>query len=290
MICFDFNGDYRKTLKLDYMTRKMIPLPDSKIAVVGWVIWEKKFRDFVAIVNYETNEQKVIWEQFTERTDDLNDRKLFNYAYQFKSGGAVSYSTMPFSKTTGIVSSPNLACIGNRLIVAIPTTGEILLYALDGKLISRDAIQWTNNYISVEEQKIIQQKAILQFKSNYQEFFNNAEESKLAQAYVIKEMEADLDKISDPIHIPFFATIIQDSDGNVLFFEYPKEEKANIFNVWIYDGVGKFVCQSSFICDDYNLEINPSKMVFHKGYIYGLQLAKKSSGVPLRLVRFRLMN
>jgi hypothetical protein len=35
MICFDFNGKYIKTLKLNYMTRQMIPLPNNKIAVVG---------------------------------------------------------------------------------------------------------------------------------------------------------------------------------------------------------------------------------------------------------------
>ena len=39
MVCFDFNGNYKKTLKLNYMTRQMIPLPNNKIAVVGWVIW-----------------------------------------------------------------------------------------------------------------------------------------------------------------------------------------------------------------------------------------------------------
>jgi hypothetical protein len=42
MICFDFSGNYKKTLKLDYMTRQMIPLPNNKIAVVGWVLWSTK--------------------------------------------------------------------------------------------------------------------------------------------------------------------------------------------------------------------------------------------------------
>ena len=69
MVCFDFNGNYIKTLKLNYMTRQMIGLPGGKIAVVGWVIWKTKFRDFVAIVDYNTNEQKVIWDHFTDRPD-----------------------------------------------------------------------------------------------------------------------------------------------------------------------------------------------------------------------------
>jgi hypothetical protein len=104
---------------------------------------------------------------------------------------------------------------------------------------------------------------------------------------MVKEMESDLGKISEPIPLPYISTIIKDDAENLLFFEFPKAENANKFNVWIYENTGKFVCQSSFICDDYNLEINPSKMVFYNGYIYGLQLLKKANGAPLRLVRFK---
>jgi hypothetical protein len=288
MICFDFNGSYIKTLKLDYATKQMISLPNNKIAVVGWVIWSTKFRDFVAIVDYETNQQQIIWEQFTPRPDATGTRKLFNYTYRFKSGGMVSCNTMPFTKSCGTDSPPNIACVGNNLIVAIPTSGDILIYDLDGNLIAKDKIEWARNTISVEEQKVIQQKAIDEYKSADNLFGNRTEESKTAQEYMIKEMEADLAKITDPIPLPVFSTIIKDSDGNLLFFEYPKEVNANQFNVWIFENGGKFVCRSSFVCDDYNLAINPSKMVFHNGYLYGLQLLKKANGVPLRLVRFKL--
>ncbi|MCX6320816.1 MAG: hypothetical protein NTX93_03305 [Bacteroidia bacterium] len=289
MICFDFNGNYKKTLKLNYMTRQMIPLPNNKIAVVGWVIWSNKFRDFVSIVDYETNEEKIIWEYFTENPGESAQRKLFNYSYRFKKGGAISCTTMPFSKSIGMVSSPNIACTGNKLIVAIPTTGEILVYDLEGKLISKDKIEWAKNYISVDEQKEIQKKAIEKYKNSKSEsLWGPSDEMKSASEYMIKEMETDLTKISEPIPMPVFSTIIKDSDGNILFFEYPKEENANKFNVWIYENDGKFVCQSSFVCDEYNLEIKPSKMVFYNGYIYGLQLMKKTTGVPLRLVRFKV--
>ena len=291
MICFDFNGNYKKTLNLNYMTRQMIPLPNNKIAVVGWVLWSNKIREFVALVDYETNVEKVIWEYFTDRPEITNERKLFNYSYKFKKGGMIGCTTMPFSKSTGMSSPPNIECVGNKLIVGIPTTGEILVYDLEGKLISKDKIEWAKNYISVDEQKEIQLKAIEKYKrSESESLWGPAEEQKAALEYMIREMELDLTKISEPIPMPIFSTILKDSDGNLLFFEYPKEENANKFNVWVYENGSKFVCQSSFVCDDYNLEINPSKMVYHNGYIYGLQLMKNTSGVPLRLVRFRLTN
>jgi hypothetical protein len=67
-------------------------------------------------------------------------------------------------------------------------------------------------------------------------------------------------------------------------------EGGNKFNVWVYQNGGKFVCQSSFVCNDYDLVISPSKMVFHKGYIYALQTLKNAKGNPLRLVRFKVGN
>lgn len=292
MICFDFNGNYTKTLKLNYMTRQMIPLPNNKIAVVGWVIWETKFRDFIAIVDYTTNKEQVIWEHYTEKCEEFGKQcKLFNYSYEFKTRGAFSINTMPYSNNIGLSSPPQIASTGNKLVVSLPQDGQILVYDLNGKLIGKDNIKWATNFISVEEQKEIQQKAIDKFKRIEKPNFAgwvSPEENKLALETILRQMEADKSKIVDPIPIPTFSTILKDSDGNLLFFEFPKEENANKFNVWVYENGGKFVCQSSFVCDDYELEINPGKMVFYKGYIYGLQRIKNTQGVPLRLVRFKI--
>jgi len=292
MICFDFNGNYVKTLKINYMTRQMIPLPNNKIAVVGWVIWKTKFREFVAIVDYETNEQRIIWDHFTDRCENLEHCMPFNYMYKFEKGGAFSFTTMPFSKMTGMSSPPKIACIEEKLVVGIPATGEILVFDLIGNLISNEKIDWATNYISVDEQKEIQQKAIDQYENNKMPVFASQKvtpaELAMAQETLLKQMKADLGEISEPISLPTFSTLIKDSDGNILFFEFPKENDANKFNVWVYENGGSFVCQSSFICDEYELQINPSKMVFHNGYIYGLQHKKNVKGVPLRLVRFKL--
>jgi len=107
---------------------------------------------------------------------------------------------------------------------------------------------------------------------------------------MIKQMNEDLNRITTPIPVPVFSNIIKDSDGNLLFFEIPKNAGENKFNVWVYQNGGKFVCQSSFECDDYDLSITPAKMVFYKGYIYALQTLKKADGNPLRLVRFKVGN
>jgi hypothetical protein len=299
MLCFDFDGRYKKTLKLDYMTRQMIPLPNGKIAVVGWVIWAKKFRDFVAIVDYDTNEEKIIWEHFTDRNQAPKSggstEGQFHYSYFFEKQGAVSFSTMPHSRALGIKAQPQLACINNELIVANPTNGELQIFDLNGELLSKKKMNLLNNEISIEEQKKIQQKAIDKLKSLDPLRFTNFEwvdktESKKAHDYFINALKNDMSKINKAIKKPYFSTLIKDSDDNLLFFEFPEQTNANKFNVWVYKNGGEFVCQSSFICDDYQLQINPAKMVFHNGYLYGLQILKESNGIPLRLTRFKLSN
>lgn len=287
MTCFDFNGNYIKTLTLNYMTWDMIPLKNNKIAVVGWVIWSTKFRDFVAIVDYNTNEEKIIWEYFTDRCEDNGAScKLFNYSYNFESGGSIRVGTMPYTNDVGLSSHPVIEFVNDRLIVAIPSTGEILAYDINGNLKTKEKIEWASNYISVEEQKEIQRKAITEYRSKS----NQSPEMKKAMETITKQMEDDLSKIKDPIKVPVFSTIIKDSDDNLLFFEMPKEKGANKFNVWVYKNNGQFVAQSNFVCDDYNLSITPSKMVFHNGYIYSIQQLKEAKGNPLRLVRFKLTN
>ena len=293
MICCDFDGNYIKTLKLNYSAKQMIPISDTKIAVLGWVIWKNQFRDFVSIVDYETNEENVIWEHFTDRSSAKESSTMFQYSYTFKKRGMFSINTMPLTKDKGLTSHPKIAVSGKELVIAIPDTGEVMVYDFNGKLKFKNKIEWARNYVSVQEQKEIQQKAISRYKQIKNPMFASwvsPEENKAALNKIIGEMEDDLKNISKPLPVPVFSNIIKDSDGNLLFFEFPKEVNANKFNVWIYKEDGKFVSQSSFVCDDYDLQITPSKMVFRDGYIYALQTLKKASGVPLRLVRFKLSN
>jgi hypothetical protein len=293
VLCFDFNGQYVKTLKIDYITNQMIPLPNNKIAVVGFVIQKSSYCDIVAIVDYSTNVQKVIWQHKSDIGEANNPNKTFRYTYHFKNGKSCELSTMPYLNSAGLASPPKIDCVSDKLIVSIPGTGEIFDYSLTGDLISKNKINWVPGQISVEEQREIQQSAIDNYKRDKEPLINSMaspDERKNANNEILQKMKSDIGKIIDPITLPAFSTIIKDSDGNLLYFEYPKKEGANKFNVWVCEKNGQFVCQSSFVCDDYELNINPSKMVFHDGYIYGIQILKKASGVPLRLVRFKLGN
>lgn len=293
MTCCDFEGNFKKTLIMDYMAKDIVALNNGKFAVVGWVLYAEKIRSFVAIVDYTTNEEEVIWDHFIDRSYSssgkvLSRQKPFNYSIRLKTGEIISCTTMPFSKSTGEGLPPKIANINDKLIVAIPNTGEIFIYDLDGNLISKDKIEWTGNTISIDEQKEIQKKAIDRYKdyiaSGDSTILNNMDAFK----QMISEMENDLNNITEVLVKPSFSTIIKDSDGNLLFFEIPEEKNANLFHVWVYNKGGLFEAECTFVCDEYDLNISPSKMVFYDGFIYGLQTLKEAEGNPLRLVRFKV--
>lgn len=287
--CTDFDGKYKKKLKINYHIKQMVALSNNKLAVVGWIQWSDKFRDFVSIIDYETNKERVIWEHFTPKVKELKSN-MFEYVYNFDKGGIISFTTMPFTSSIGLKSPPQITSIKDKLIAAIPATGEINSYSLNGQLLSKTKVGWDNQKISVEEQKVIQKNAIEKYKNVNQKIAGwvSMEENEKAKKQLLQEMETDLAKISKPIQKPYFVNIIKDSDENLLFFEYPKKKGQNKFNVWIYKNGGEFICQSSFVCDDYELEINADKMVFFNGYIYAIQKLKNAQGNPLRLVRFKL--
>jgi hypothetical protein len=293
MTCSDLDGKFKKSLILDYMAYDIIALSNGKFAVAGWVIWSEKTRTFVSIVDYNTNEEKVIWEQFSDREISssgkvLRDREPFKYSITLDDGGIISFSSMPYSKSSNIQITPKITTVGNDLILANPNTGEIIIYDPEGNLKSTKKIDWPNSFISVEEQKTIQQKAIDRYKKYIAEGNEKVRKNQDAYNQMISEMTSDLNNINKPLLKPSFSNIIKDSDGNVLFFEIPEEKGANVFHVWVYTNGGQFETKCTFECDEYELNISPSKMVFHNGYIYGLQLLKEAKGNPLRLVRFKI--
>jgi len=293
MTCSDFDGNFKKTLVLDYMAKDIIAIDNEKFAIVGWVLWSKKIRSLISIVDYSTNDEKVIWEDFTDRLISssgrvIKEREPFNYTAELDKGSRISCTTMPFSQSTGKGMSPKITSLNNELIVAVPNTGEILVFDFDGNLKSRDEIGWPITNISVEEQKLIQQKAIDRFEGYIESGDSEVQANVEAYKKIVSEMEKDLDNISQPLEKPSFSTIMKDSDGNILFFEIPEEKDANRFHVWVFNKGGKFEAECTFICDEYELNISPSKMVFKDGYIYGIQKLKETDGNPLRLVRFKL--
>jgi hypothetical protein len=269
----DFSGKIVRTLTIDYGSVNMIPMANNKFAIVGFTVGNRG-KDFIAIIDYNTNEQKIIWD------GSINDKP----DVKFTSGG-VMYAF------GGNNVKPSVAFANNQLIVALPHSGEILFYDVNGTLKSKQKVNWPQKFLSVAEQKENRRKSIeriIQRQKELQESGSREEIQRLDN--VLQAHRASLENITETLPLPLFANVIQDSDGNLLFFEVPEKEGANQFNVWIFQNGGQFVAKSSFVAEGYDLSIMPSRMIFHKGHIYALTTLKNASGNPLRLVRFKVGN
>lgn len=289
MFCSDLSGKLIKTLDVDYMTSDIIPLPEKKLAIIGWAIWDTKFRDFLAIKDYETGEENIIWSHFTNRSKE----KGISVEVSQKKGKKSIMRFPSSSGKLGIRPRPMVRLTkDNKIMLAIPPTGELIFFNLDGEKIKSTFVSWENEQTSVENQQKLYTKKIEHYKQiandeKYIKRFGHEEAIKFSQQ-LVKNMEDEKEFYLKPEELPFISSIIQDSDHNLLFFEYPKEKDSNQFNVYTFNQGGKFICKSSFICDDYDLIINSERLKFFNGYLYGIQKLKSGNGVPLRLVKFKL--
>lgn len=297
MYLTDFNGKWLKTLKLNFISSQIIGLPNNKLAMTGTSYNDDAIRYFVEIVDPANNKESIVWEHKGEGSkvwfDRFNtpERPLFEYGYHFKTGGSMGFS-VDFDGIGNRFTTPIIANSGNKLLLAFPDNGELWEYNLNGTLLAKKRLGWTREPVSIADQKKKLQEEIEELKKMKLGKVTNKntdEEVAEAKAKILKEMQEDLDRITTALPRPCLSTVIKDSDGNLLYFEYPKEKGDNLFHVWVYANGGSFVCECKFVCEDYDLVINPSKMVFRNGYLYSLQNEKGAKGIPLRLVRFKLV-
>lgn len=300
----DLQGNIKKIVNIKYSVYDILPLPGDRLLVTGFVVG-KKCRDIVSIVDYNTGDQKVIysywWEDGRYSTSSTGGEVPFFYRKKLENGSEIMVGYHPADAVmpVGLRQSSirvRIAIVKQKIVVASPSVNQIITYDLNGVELSRMSIPFGKKEVSVEEQKEILRKQIESTKNNTEPSIvpnvsmnvESEEYNKVIKPELVKKMEKDMALITEPVTLPVFTTVIKDSEDNLLFFEIPETKGGNKFNVWVYQDGGNFVCQSSFVCDDYDLVINADRMAFHNGYLYSVQDKKGAKGIPMRLVKFRL--
>lgn len=300
----DLQGNVKKIVTVKYSVYDILPLPGDRLLVTGFVVG-KKSRDIVSIVDYNTGDQKVIysywWEDGRYATSSTGEDVPFFYRKKLENGSEIMVgyhpadAVMPIGVRQSSIRA-RIAIVKQKIVVAAPSVNQIITYDLNGVELSRMNIPFGKKEVSVEEQKEILRKQIESTKNgtdptivpNVSMNVESEEYDKVIKPELMKKMEKDMALITEPVTLPVFTTVIKDSEDNLLFFEIPETTGGNKFNVWVYQDGGNFVCQSSFVCDDYDLVINADRMSFHNGYLYSVQDKKGAKGIPMRLVKFRL--
>jgi len=282
MLFFDLDGNYVKSLKLDYGPLSTIPLNDMKIAICGSVPWKNNSsKRIISIKDFESGKEKVIWEEingYSTNEIELPDGKKMYFTLNFTHRSITRF---------GIAASAE----GN-LLVASSNEGTVSEYTTDGNKkrtfpLNIEPIEITNADIKIVYDTQLADFAKFQDRLPEDKKLTD-EELDMIKAEYEKKFESVRENIKVDDHLPLYSTVIMDSDGNVLVFEFTEEKDANKFNVYSYKMDGTLIGISSFETQEYDLTFTHDTFVFHNGYIYAMAVKKNADGVPLRLVKFRL--
>lgn len=283
MLFFDLDGNYVKSMKLDYMPLRTVPLNDMKIAIFGHVPWKNHtVKKIIAIKDFETGREKTVWYEIYDHSADIielpNGKKMitrlnFNH---------------PSITRFGIATASN----GN-LLIALHSDGAISEYLTDGEKINSFPLNIKPVEITdADVQRIYQAQinAIPKIQERLPEHRRlTDEELDVIEAEYEKKFESVKSKIRAGDHLPIYSTVIMDSDGNILVFEFTEEKDSNRFRAYSYNQDGTLIGVSSFESQEYDLAFTDDTFVFHDGYIYAIATKRNTEGIPLRLVKFKLL-
>lgn len=280
---FDFDGNYIKTLMLDYMPMDIRPLGNNKIAILGHVPWKNRHtKRIVAIKDFNTGKETIIWSQ-------LKDNRRGEMIIELSNGTLMKLSI------PGTYPWPRLASSkSGNLIVAFPDDGHVSIYSAEGDEIN--SFQLNIDPIIIEQEDIDEyynagKSKIGRFEERLVKAGNFSDDE---IEDMVLQYKTQIGKLKDkniyPDHLPYFTNIMVDSDGNILVFEYTekKSKKSNKFRVYSYNLNGKYLNRSSFVSDEYKLRFSPHSFIFHDNYIYNVAKKNEGSGNLMRLVKFKL--
>jgi hypothetical protein len=119
--------------------------------------------------------------------------------------------------------------------------------------------------------------------------FTDSEKREMIESYK-KQLENYKDRKYYPEYLPYFSSIVVDSDGNLLVFEFTKEEDktSNRFKAYSYDMKGNLLGTSSFKNESLNLSFTTATFQFYNGYIYVVGNKSTDKSGPPQIAKMKL--
>ena len=282
MSFFDLDGNYVKSLKLDYMPLRTVPLGHMKIAIYGHVPWRGHMvKNIISIKDFDTGNEQTVWQQINDPNNDVFELP----------GGKMMIARLNFTPRAvtrhGIATSSD-----GTLLVAFHNDAKVVEYSTDGKELHSFPLKITPVEVTDADVQRIYEKQLEGFtsinKRLHEDMRLTEEEIETVKEEYSKRFETVKDRIKAGDHLPRYSTVIMDSDGNVLVFEFTEEKESNKFRAYSYNQKGALIGVTSFECPGYDLNFTDDSFVFHGGYVYAVATKKNVDGIPLRLVKFRL--
>lgn len=259
---FSLSGKYVKTIAVDYMPLKVMPLVND-IAVLGHVpLANSRVRDVVTIINPETETMNIIRKYDDVWKSGALNLRLKDYAFSYKPAFT--------SVSIQLRALPN----GN-LLVGITNSNKIEIYSPNGDL--KGSIQ-------------LDYKPLPYPEDMKKEFFNRIELMVEKGKHTKDEVASIYKEDFFPVNMPYYYNFLVDSEGNILVFKFTDGDVDHKFNVYTYDGTGKFIGEVNLESAGYNIafQYRTDNVVFYKDKVIGILNLHNDYSAPPKLVRFQL--
>jgi hypothetical protein len=303
---FDLEGNYYKSITLDYMTGSFQPVGNGDILLEGNVMWKKTdpkyisydWRHIIVNLNLYTGAEKIVYSYFEDgnhkilNTTDPDSIIIVQAVY---SPGQKFYlpNYLNFKRPVFTFLKDGKFLLSNR------ETGLVKVFDKTGKELNNFKLDITPVKITAKDVSENYEMLKQSLNEANESIKSNTTIPETRKTVMISQNEKNFENIEDYKNIenyfpylPVFSNIIVDNEGNLLVFEFTGEDETinNRFNVIAYDNAGKLLARTSFICDDYELNFSESTFVFSNGSVYAVAKLKNIKGMPLRLVKFKMTN
>jgi hypothetical protein len=260
---FDLDGNIVKMITIDFMPLKIFPLKNGKLIIQGHVPYGTKSKKLLAELDYQTETYTQIYYTF-EDYDDPKGGIFIEYK-----GGLIGFGR-PFGNNKNFCRVTE----NGRIILASNSTEQILVFTRTGG-------SWSRSDFNIELSPI----PISQEEKN--EYFENFKERLKKLDIDTAEAEQILQNGYFPETLPYYYNLIADESGNILLFIYSNDDRYHLFRAYTSDG--KFLGESEFTIEGYELLSGLGHFTFMNGFVYTLAL-KKEEESPLRILKCRIVS
>lgn len=259
---FDLDGNFVKLITIDFVPHRIFPLKTGNLVVWGHLSWKGQSKNLLAELDYETGTYKQIYETLEPYNKEMK-------------------ITIPTETGVIGIGTPYRAASRNFKV----TQNDQIIYAKNSEekvtVLTKQNGKWeTSEFkIGIEPIPIKESERDEYYKKFKQQLIDNGHDPKYAEK--VKEPGFY------PKHLPYYYNLIVDDASNCLFFVYSNENKDHVFQA--YTLTGKYLGESEFKIEGYDLMSKLGHFKFKDGYVYTLAL-KHNEDAPLRILKCKVIS
>ncbi len=260
---FDLDGNFVKMITIDFMPLRIFPLKSGNLIIWGHVpVSGLKSKHVFAELDYNTEKYTV----FNENVKSFEQPNRITIPME----NNVIAIGAPYSTARKMIRVTD----DDRVVFADNSSNIVKLFSdIDGKYKESEfRIKFDPIEIGAEEKE---------------EYYQNFKEKLKKKGIDVSYAEKVKAEGFYPDHLPYFYNMILDEKNNCLFFIFTNNKDEDYaFQAYSIDG--KFLGQSEFKIEGYDLLSKMRYFKFRDGFVYTLAL-KPDDEHPLRIIKCRMV-